>query len=191
MSGQRKGISRRESLRRAGLLSLGAGAPFSFVACAEQVDEAPAAWLWAEMTPINASGYGTDPNLLHPAPAPWPKTLTEAQLDAVAALADLLADLPPRPTTVIAGMMNTKDAAGFLDPLVDKAERLIAVAIPGEENGLDAPALADIAAQAGLTSETADSAADAVTTAAQAHPNGRIVICGSLYLAGAILRGNG
>ena len=88
MSEQRKGISRRESLRR--LLSLSAGVPFSFVACAEQLDQGPAAWSMAQLTPVDAPGYGTDPNLLHPAPAPWPKTLSEGQLAAVAALADLL-----------------------------------------------------------------------------------------------------
>lgn len=88
-------ISRRESLRRAGLLSLGTGIPFSFVACAEQ---GPAAWAMANVDPIQAPGYGTDPNLIHPVPAPWPKTLTEAQLKTLAALADLIVpregDLP-------------------------------------------------------------------------------------------------
>ena len=91
----RPGISRRESLRRAGLLSLSAGLPFSFAACAEQT---PAAWTLASLEPISAPGYGTDPNLLHPDPAPWPKTLTGDQLETVAALADLLipqdGDLP-------------------------------------------------------------------------------------------------
>ncbi len=89
------GISRRESLRRAGLLSLSTGIPFSFVACAEQ---GPADWVMASLDPVQASGYGTDPNLIHPAPAPWPKTLTEAQRQSLAALADLLipkeGDLP-------------------------------------------------------------------------------------------------
>ena len=94
-SGKRPGISRRESLRRAGLLSLSTGIPFSFVACAEQ---GPAAWSLASPEPIRAPGYGTDPNLIHPAPAPWPKTLSDDQLEAIAALADLLitreGDLP-------------------------------------------------------------------------------------------------
>lgn len=94
-SSSKAGISRRESLRRAGLLSLSTGIPFSFVACAEQ---GPAAWTMASLDPIQAPGYGTDPNLIHPAPAPWPKTLTEPQREALAALADLLipkeGDLP-------------------------------------------------------------------------------------------------
>ncbi len=81
------GISRRESLRRAGLLSLTAGAPFSFVACAEQ---GPASWAMASIEPVQAPGYGPDPDLVHPAPAPWPKTLTDQQLELLAALADLI-----------------------------------------------------------------------------------------------------
>jgi hypothetical protein len=52
----------------------------------------------ASPEPIKAPGYGTDPNLIHPAPAPWPKTLTDDQLAAFAVLADLLipreGDLP-------------------------------------------------------------------------------------------------
>lgn len=84
---ENNGISRRESLRRAGLLALGTGVPFSFVACAEQ---GPAGWQTLSLDPIEAAGYGTDPDLVHPAPAPWPTTLTEPQLDTVAALADIL-----------------------------------------------------------------------------------------------------
>lgn len=105
--GCRTGISRRESLRRAGLLTLGASAPFSFVACAEQ---APAAWATANLDPIDAPGYGTDPNLIHPAPVPWPTTLTEHQLNTVAALADLL--IPQEgvlPSATEAGVVEVLD----------------------------------------------------------------------------------
>jgi hypothetical protein len=96
MSAQRRGgISRRESFRRAGLLAMGAGMPFSFVACAEQT---PAAWKVEHLDPITAAGYGTDPDLVHPAPAPWPRTLTDHQLDTLSALVDILipaqSDLP-------------------------------------------------------------------------------------------------
>ncbi len=84
---EHRGLSRRESLRRAGLLGLGGALPFSFAACAEQ-NIVP--WHIAELPPIDAPGYGTDPDLLHPAPAPWPRTLTDRQRDTFAALADLL-----------------------------------------------------------------------------------------------------
>jgi hypothetical protein len=96
MSAQRGGrISRREAFRRAGLLTMGAGMPFSFVACAEQT---PAAWTMQVPDTITAAGYGTDPDLVHPAPAPWPRTLTDQQLNTLSALVDILipaqADLP-------------------------------------------------------------------------------------------------
>ena len=104
------------------------------------------------------------------------------------ALADLLSTLPPRPTVLVAGMMNTKDCSGFLAPLAKQATRLIAVPVPDEPNGLDPEALADRARAVGLSADTADTANDAIAAAAEAE---RIVICGSLYLAGSILKQNG
>ncbi len=104
------------------------------------------------------------------------------------ALADLLGGLPSRPTVLIAGMMNTKDCSGFLEPLAQVADRLIAVAIPGEQNGLDPEVLADQARAVGLDAEVAGSVEDAIALADAAE---RVLICGSLYLAGSVLRRNG
>lgn len=50
---------------------------------------APAAWPQSVPPPVTAPGYGTDPALLEPA-VPWPRTLTEAQLQTVAALSDTI-----------------------------------------------------------------------------------------------------
>ncbi len=113
---QSTGISRRESLRRAGLLSLGAGVPFSFAACSEQ---APAAWVMATPDPIDAPGYGTDPNLIHPEPAPWPKTLTDPQLETLSALADLLipkeGDLPSATEVGVVDVLDEWVSAPYPD----------------------------------------------------------------------------
>lgn len=87
MSERGGGISRRESLRRVGLMAAAGGMPFAFTACAEP---GPAAWDLLSLEPVRAPGYGTDPNLIHPAPAPWPKTLSEAELRLVSVLADIL-----------------------------------------------------------------------------------------------------
>lgn len=107
------------------------------------------------------------------------------------ALADLLATLPKRPTHLICGMLNTKDVTGYLRPLAAQADSLTAISIPGEQNTLPAEETANAAESVGLTARTA---AD-VTTALQAilaeTPEARILICGSLYLAGNILRDNG
>jgi gluconate 2-dehydrogenase subunit 3-like protein len=80
-------ITRRESLRRMTLLAASWGMPFSFVAASE-LNAAP--WINLEPEPVNAPGYGTDPNLLHPAPAPWPRTLTKQQQALISTLADIL-----------------------------------------------------------------------------------------------------
>ena len=110
---------------------------------------------------------------------------------AGAALAAHLKTLPPRPTHLICGMLNTKDIGGYLGPLADVAATLTAVSIPGEANTLPAEETASAANTAGLTATTADSVADAIRTLTAKDPGARILICGSLYLAGHILRENG
>ncbi|MET4101275.1 dihydrofolate synthase/folylpolyglutamate synthase [Roseovarius sp. MBR-78] len=107
------------------------------------------------------------------------------------ALGRHLAHLPERPTHLICGMLNTKDIGGYLRPFAAQAERLIALSIPGEANTLPAEVTAEAARGAGLRAETAGSALDAVQRIAADDPRARILICGSLYLAGGILRENG
>ena len=107
------------------------------------------------------------------------------------ALAAHLESLPKRPTYLICGMLNTKDIGGYLRPLAGVADRLKAVSIPGEKATLSAEATAQAAAAAGLTADTADTVAAALANIVQHTPDARILICGSLYLAGAVLRENG
>ena len=106
-------------------------------------------------------------------------------------IAGLLSRLPPRPTHLVCGMLNTKDVAGFLRPLAGVAASLTAVSIPGETATLPAQATAEIAAAAGHRARAAEDVAAAVRTLAAEDLGARIVICGSLYLAGQVLRGNG
>ncbi len=107
------------------------------------------------------------------------------------ALGRHLAGLPARPTYLICGMLNTKDVTGYLAPLANCATALTAVSIPGEANTLTAEATAQAARQVGLSADTAESVMDALTRITRAAPEARVLICGSLYLAGAILRENG
>ena len=107
------------------------------------------------------------------------------------AVAATLAMLAPRPVHLVCGMLNTKDVLGYMQPLSRAADSLIAVAIPGEPNTLPAPETAAYAAEAGLPTSTADDVMAAVTRIADEHPGARILICGSLYLAGRVLRDNG
>ncbi len=99
-----------------------------------------------------------------------------------------LASLPKRPTYLICGMLNTKDIGGYLRPMAAQAEHLFAVSIPGEANTLPAQDTADAATNAGLAASTAASVIDAVHRIVTITPNARILICGSLYLAGNILK---
>ncbi|APG45570.1 bifunctional folylpolyglutamate synthase/dihydrofolate synthase [Phaeobacter porticola] len=107
------------------------------------------------------------------------------------ALADVLAGLPARPTHLICGMLNTKDVTGYMEPLAAYAESLTAISIPDEMNTLPAAETEAAARSVGLRAASADSTMDALKLIAASDPQARVLICGSLYLAGHILRENG
>lgn len=107
------------------------------------------------------------------------------------AVAATLARMPARPTHLICGMLNTKDVGGYMTPLAPHVTRLHAVSIPGEKNTLPAEVTRDAARAAGLDAVTADSVAEALSRIAEEDPQARVLICGSLYLAGTVLRENG
>ena len=109
-----------------------------------------------------------------------------------AALAATLAAMPARPTHAICGMLNTKDIAGYLRPLARHINGLQAVSIPGEANTLPAGATAAAAREAGIAQVAeAGSVEGALAAILAAEPRARVLICGSLYLAGQVLRANG
>ena len=89
---------------------------------------------------------------------------------------------------LVFGMLKTHDAAAFLKHLAGQAARLEAIAIPGEQNSLTATEAAAAARAAGIPATAHPSIAAAV--AAAAEPRARILICGSLYLAGRVLAEN-
>ena len=107
------------------------------------------------------------------------------------AIAAHLATLPTRPTHLICGMLATKDVEGYLRPLAGVAESLTAVTIPDEPATLPAAETAKIARAVGFRAGQAENVEAAIRSISAKHPRARIVICGSLYLAGAVLRENG
>ena len=108
------------------------------------------------------------------------------------ALAEAVTRLPERPLHLICGMLNTKDIAGYLRPMAEVAESLQAVSIPGETATLPAADTAAAARRVGFASVAEAAGIDAAIEAITAeHPHARILICGSLYLAGNVLRENG
>jgi len=108
------------------------------------------------------------------------------------ALAETLKEWRDRPLDLIYGMLDTKVAAGYLEALAPHVHALKAVRIPGEAASLSAEAAAGHAMAAGIDAVAVDSVMDGLKAiVARAERPGRILICGSLYLAGKVLRDNG
>lgn len=110
---------------------------------------------------------------------------------AGAALASVLRSLPERPVHMICGMLNTKDARGYFAPLAEVATSLTGISIPGEANTLSAGDTAMAASDVGIAASEAEDVTQALATILTQDPHARVLICGSLYLAGAVLRENG
>lgn len=110
---------------------------------------------------------------------------------AGAALAEALSRLPPRPMHIICGMLKTKDISGYLGHLAGIADSFQGVSIPGEMATLPAGETVAAAQSAGFQASEALDVGSAVQTVTAIDPNARILICGSLYLAGDVLRRNG
>jgi dihydrofolate synthase / folylpolyglutamate synthase len=91
-----------------------------------------------------------------------------------------------RPVHLVVGMMNSKAAGDFLEPLAARAATIHTVAIPGEENSFSAEELAKI-----INARPMSAVADAITAITSKNPvPARILVCGSLYLAGTVLADN-
>ena len=108
------------------------------------------------------------------------------------AMADL-EDKAPRPLVVVCGTLATKDTTAFLRAFAGLAQEVIAVPVEGEHAGRPARDVAACAAAAGLPSAACAGVADALAflRARSWQTPPRILVCGSLYLAGAVLADNG
>jgi len=109
---------------------------------------------------------------------------------AAHAVVESLSRLPLRPTHLICGMLNTKDVGGFMAPLAQVADSLRAVSIPNQAATLSAAESVAHARAAGLRAEPAEDVATALAAILNEAPGARVLICGSLYLAGVILQEN-
>jgi dihydrofolate synthase / folylpolyglutamate synthase len=109
-----------------------------------------------------------------------------------AALGDL-EERVPRPLVVIVGMMANKDAQGFLANFAGLTRHIIAVKIPDRDNAMAPDALATAARPLGMRVEIAADVAAALhgLTRLTYEVPPRILITGSLYLAGHVLAANG
>ncbi|MGH6735537.1 MAG: bifunctional folylpolyglutamate synthase/dihydrofolate synthase [Methyloceanibacter sp.] len=109
-------------------------------------------------------------------------------------IAHTLAELDervPRPVHVIWGMMETKDARSFIAPFKGLVERIYTVPIPEEPNAFAPEPLADIARDEGFDAVAVNSVPEALLRSASNNGAARVLICGSLYLAGHVLKLHG
>ena len=116
--------------------------------------------------------------------------------DGSRATASALADLEERvsrPLVLVVGMLSSKDVPGFLANFAGLAQHVVAVPIAGQENSIPPEAIADIARAAGFSAIARASVEDALAAIGRLDldPPPRILITGSLYLAGQVLAANG
>lgn len=96
----------------------------------------------------------------------------------------------PAPLVLIMGMMNTRDPGEFLEAFLEFKPQVLALTIPGEQNAHPAAHIVSRAGEVGLAARPMRSITSALKAAAEVA-NARVLICGSLYLAGDVLARNG
>jgi dihydrofolate synthase / folylpolyglutamate synthase len=116
--------------------------------------------------------------------------------DGGRAVANALADLEERvsrPLVLVVGMLSTKDCESFLKNFAGLARRIVAVPVPHQEKSFPAAVIAEAARAVGIPAQSSDDLTNALAVIGrfelEAAP--RILITGSLYLAGAVLNANG
>ncbi len=107
---------------------------------------------------------------------------------AGAALRTVLANWTDRPIHLVIGMKQGKDARGFLDHLLELAHSARAVEEPAQHMALPVGAIIEAGGGRVMPGPTV---AEALASIIQSEPLGRILICGSLYLAGEVLKADG
>jgi dihydrofolate synthase / folylpolyglutamate synthase len=110
---------------------------------------------------------------------------------AASVLAQHLMGWRDRPVHLVFGMLRAKDAPAFLAELAPCIDRVATVPVRGEPTSLEAGEAAAIASRQGIQAVAAKDVVEALELLASASSMpARILICGSLYLAGAVLAEN-
>ena len=105
-----------------------------------------------------------------------------------------LEEKAPRPLILVCGTLTTKDTKAFLQPFAGLAQEVIAVPVEGEHAGRPARDVAACANAVGLPAaacQGVEVGARVSQGAGRGRCPPRILVCGSLYLAGAVLAANG
>ncbi|HVY04304.1 MAG TPA: bifunctional folylpolyglutamate synthase/dihydrofolate synthase, partial [Caulobacterales bacterium] len=106
---------------------------------------------------------------------------------ALAQALDALQARAPRSTIIVAGMLANKDSGGFLEPLASRVAGLVAVPVHGSRSSREPAELAQEARVFQMKAQAAGSLPEAMEIAIGMQDAPRILICGSLYLAGEAL----
>lgn len=97
-----------------------------------------------------------------------------------------------RPVHIICGMLQDKDHDAFLEIIGERAASMQCLAIPGTDNSATAEALLSAAQKSKVAAEKAESLPSALQFLSKQQPAPYdVLICGSLYLAGYVLHGDG
>lgn len=121
-------------------------------------------------------------------PPPWELWLDGGHNEGAGlALAETLRGWGDRPLHLVVGMKTGKTAEGFLRPLLPLAATVTAVREPGQHLAMEVEEI--VQASGGVARPGPDVAG--ALAALRAAPPGRILICGSLYLAGEVLKADG
>lgn len=100
----------------------------------------------------------------------------------------------PRPLVLVAAMLSTKDPIGFFQPFDGMARYAVTIPVPDSGSGIEPETLAEKAMDCGLPARAAGNlgeALDGIRSMFEGQQAPRVLICGSLYLAGAVLKENG
>jgi len=90
---------------------------------------------------------------------------------------------------IILGMINTKDPESYIKQF-DNVKEIKTITIPNEESAIPAATLNTKLKDTGIRVSPADSLEMAIQSISKNHPTARVLICGSLYLAGQVLKNN-
>ena len=90
---------------------------------------------------------------------------------------------------IILGMINTKDPKSYIAQFKNIKE-IKTITIPNEESAISATTLSIDLQEMGIKVSTADNLDEAIQSISSDYPTARILICGSLYLAGQVLKNN-
>jgi len=135
-------------------------------------------------------GNGPLSRLLSPGSELWlDGAHNPAGAEAIARTLAELEERAPKPVGLVVAMMGKKDAAGFLGHFRGLVRRVVTVPNPGSPDASHDPvALAKMAASAGLAADASPTVEAAITRLQKVEKGPlRILICGSLYLAGHVL----